>query len=309
MAIPIARKFYRAILEIADERRDVWGYNQMIDALTIHFSLTEDDLQEMVPSGGVTRVRDRTNWAVGDLERAGFLTKPTRGRFQINNEGHEYLRTLKGDVTAEQQKELKAMNRNLQDVSEDSDSVALVKHVASDDKDSETTPSERIATAYTELQAQLVDEILDSLSSIDPRQFEQLVVDLLEKMGYGEGQQVGGSRDGGIDSIINQDPLGLEKIYVQAKRWQNAVGEPEIRNFSGSLAAKGAAKGVFTTTSTFSPTALQTARIISGNNQVIHLINGAKLACLMIKYNVGVIPTTLTYAIKKLDENYFAEDL
>lgn len=308
MTIPIARKFYRPVLEIADKKGDIWGYSQMVDALVEHFALTEDDLQEMVPSGSATRVRDRTEWAVGDLARAGLLDRPARGRFQINQDGRQYLNNLTGDVTAEQQQKLKAMNKNLRIPPIDGGEATQDKLISSVEEVSETTPSELIATAYAELEAQLVGEILDRLSSIDPHQFEQFVVALLEKMGYGEGRQVGRSGDGGIDGIINQDPLGLEKVYIQAKRWQNQVGEPEIRNFSGSLEARGANKGVFIATSSFSTSAIETARFISAGNKFVRLIDGSELARLMINHNVGVVPET-RYVIKKLDENYFADEI
>ena len=142
-----------------------------------------------------------------------------------------------------------------------------------------------------------------------PAQFERLVVNLLEQMGYGEGKVVGRSGDGGIDGIISQDALGLEKVFVQAKRYTaGSVGEPEIRNFSGSLDAQGASKGVFITTSTFSSTARQTAQTISAGNKFIRLVDGTELTQLMIRHGVGVV-TERTYEIKKLDENYFTEEI
>ena len=131
---------------------------------------------------------------------------------------------------------------------------------------------------------------------------------MLEKMDYGTGEVTPKSRDEGIDGIINQDPLGLEKVYIQAKRQKNAVGELEIRNFSGSLEAQGASKGVFITTSTFSPTAKQAAQNISAGLKLIRLIDGSELARLMFNHNVGVVPET-TYVIKKLDENYFDDEI
>ena len=153
----------------------------------------------------------------------------------------------------------------------------------------------------------LADQILDSVKDVPPAGFEQLVVGLLSKMGYGDGRVVGQSGDQGIDGVLNQDTLGLEKIYVQAKRYTSGqVGEPEIRNFSGSLVAKGATKGVFITTSTFSPTAQQTAQSISLGSQFIRLIDGSELARLMIEHRVGVV-TEVTYEVKKLDANYFAD--
>ena len=171
----------------------------------------------------------------------------------------------------------------------------------------DTSPQDKIEAGHRELNEQLVDDLLDSISRILPDAFERLVVDLLQKMGYGKGETVGRSSDGGIDGIINQDALGLEKVYIQAKRWQSQVGEPEIRNFSGSLDARGASKGVFVTTSSFSGNAKQTGQIISAGNKFIRLIDGPELAKLMLAHEVGVI-TQYTYKIQKLDENYFAEE-
>ncbi len=172
----------------------------------------------------------------------------------------------------------------------------------------ENTPNEQMGKSYRELQSQLADDILDSMKGISPTSFERLVNRLLSQMGYGEvKRETGRSGDRGIDGILNQDTLGLEKIYVQAKRYDTAtVGEPEIRNFSGSLDGQGATKGVFITTSTFSSTARQTAQNISMGNKSIILIDGRQLAQLMITHGVGVV-TEITYDIKTLDANYFAE--
>ena len=171
---------------------------------------------------------------------------------------------------------------------------------------SELNSYEQLEEVHRELRDGLADELLIILKGMSPARFETLVVNLLERMGYGEGESVGRSGDGGIDGIINQDPLGLEKVYIQAKRWQSQVGEPEIRNFSGSLEAKGASKGVFITTSTFSSTARQTAQFISAGNKFIRLIDGGELAGLMIRHGVGVV-TEMTYEVKKIDENYFVD--
>ncbi len=160
-------------------------------------------------------------------------------------------------------------------------------------------------TAHERLRTQLAEDLKANVSLVPPTQFEGLVLDLLHKMGYGEPEHTGHSGDGGI---ISQDALGLEKVYVQAKRYTTgAVGEPEIRNFSGSLDARGATKGVFITTSTFSSTARQTARTISAGNKFIRLVDGNELAQLMIRHGVGVV-TEYTYEIKKLDENYFEDE-
>jgi restriction system protein len=171
----------------------------------------------------------------------------------------------------------------------------------------DVTPDEQIANAFNQSREKLADELLVRIGNESYLGFEMLVLDLLRKMGYGEPEHTGKSGDGGIDGIINQDALGLEKVYVQAKRWASQVGEPEIRNFSGSLDPHGATKGVFITTSTFSNTARQTAQIISAGNKFIRLVDGNELALLMIRHSVGVV-TEYTYEIKKLDENYFAEE-
>ena len=172
----------------------------------------------------------------------------------------------------------------------------------------ENTPNEQMGKSYRELQSQLADDILDSMKGISPTSFERLVNRLLSQMGYGEvKRETGRSGDRGIDGILNQDTLGLEKIYVQAKRYDTAtVGEPEIRNFSGSLDGQGATKGVFITTATFAQRAWQTAENISMGNKSIILIDGRQLAQLMIRHGVGVV-TEITYDIKTLDANYFAE--
>ena len=159
--------------------------------------------------------------------------------------------------------------------------------------------------SHQELNDNLADELLDVImKEISPDSFERLVVGLLEKMGYGEGEAVGRSGDGGIDGIINQDALGLEKVYIQAKQWgdQNKVGSTQIQTFVGAMNIKGASKGVFITTATFTSQALQTAQ---GSSVILRLIDGPELARLMIHYGVGVV-TEFTYEVKKLDENYFA---
>lgn len=165
-----------------------------------------------------------------------------------------------------------------------------------------------MAVAYKQWQDKLTDDLLGSIATISWEGFECLVVGLLVKMGYGQPEKrLKDSRDGGIDGVIKQDALGMEKVYVQAKRWNYQIGEPPIRNFAGSLDTHGATKGVFITNSTFSKTAKQTAKKISGGNKIIRLIDGKELVNLMIKHGVGVVPG-YTYDLKKLDENYFVDE-
>ena len=277
------------------------------------FSLAENDLQEKLSSGAQTRFENRTYWSVSYLTRAGLLESPSRARFQITPQGCEFLVTHQDIIeTRELNSLIRVRKRQMTDPKDEDAGPTTNSKGMSDTVDTfsndslEGTPDEHMDALYRELNDNLAEELLESVKGIPFDSFERLVVRLLEKMGYGKGQRVGRSGDEGIDGIINQDPLGLEKVYIQAKRWQNQVGEPEIRNFSGSLEAKGASKGVFITTSNFSSTAEQTARYISAGNKFIRLIGGHELATLMIGHGVGVVTET-TYEVKKIDENYFVD--
>lgn len=300
MVVPTKNQLHRIILEIAAESSQALSRRDVVELVSARLSLTEEDLAEQ-SSSGVFRVADRTDWAMLDLQRAGYLHRPVRGRFVITAEGRAILGTHQGEIADADLRPVIAMQQ--QAGSAPHLDISTNAEIASDDM-----PSEQMQYSFQRLQDDLAQELLDSIGNISPEQFERLVVHLLERMGYGQGQTVGRSGDGGIDGIINQDALGLEKVYVQAKRWTSQVGEPEMRNFSGSLDPHGATKGVFITTSTFSGTARQTAQTISAGSKFIRLVDGNELAQLMIKHGVGVV-TEYTYEIKKLDENYFAEEI
>ena len=214
--------------------------------------------------------------------------RPSRGLFRTTPAGQDYLKSHTGKITSAHLTQLSIHGEHKGTGSLPSIPASPpVTTSASDDDD--TSPQDKIDAGYRALQEKLADDLLESISQISPDSFERLVVDLLEKMSYGKGEAVGRSGDGGIDGIINQDALGLEKVYIQAKRWQNQVGEPEIRNFSGSLDARGASKGVFVTTSSFSGSARQTATTISAGSKFIRLIDGPELAKLMLDHDVGVV--------------------
>ncbi len=272
----------------------------VIEKVIERFSLTNDDILEKVPSGGQTRLENRVTWALSYLKKAGFLQSPSRAHFQITQQGKELLATGMDDLLLLRWNDLDAVRQG------GGADTAANDEIGTDSEDS--TPDEQIAVLYRELSDRLAEELLERVKRVSPDSFERLVVSLLEKMGYGQGRTVGRSGDGGIDGIIDQDALGLEKVYIQAKRWESQVGEPEIRNFSGSLEAKGANKGVFITSSSFGPRARETARFISAGNKFIRLIDGEELSRLMINHGVGVV-SEIIYDVKKLDENYFAEDL
>lgn len=298
MAVPSQYELYRPILEVADLSAEGLSRKELRDELTARFHWTDEDLAEMVPSGAQAKIDNRMNWAIYRLKSAELLDYPSQGSIQITPAGKTFLGEHSGVIRGA------LLRRMRPGVEVDADSTEA--RPVSDDS-GEVAPDEQIARSHQQHQEMLADEILDKLKSIEPAGFERLVIALLSKMGYGDGRVTGKSGDQGIDGILDEDTLGLEKVYVQAKRYDNAqVGEPEIRNFSGSLVAQGATKGVFITASTFSATARQTAQSISLGNQFIRLIDGRELAELMIRHGVGVV-TEITYAVKKLDANYFAE--
>ena len=302
MAIPKSNKFYRAVLEVAADVTDVLSRREVAERVTEFFPLTEDDLNDMVPSGRRTRVVDRAYNAINELKNAGLLDSPAKGRFRINPQGREYLTNHPGEI---QTAELRSM---AQSRDENSAGYQALVFADSPDRADDVTPDELMAISHQQHENMLSNEVLDAVKGVSPPGFEQLVVELLEQMGYGDGRVVGRSGDGGIDGILNQDPLGLEKVFIQAKRYVESarVGEPEIRNFSGSLDPHGATKGIFITTAVFSSTARQTAETISRGGKFIRLIDGPELAQLMIRHHVGVV-TEYTYEVKKLDANYFED--
>ena len=316
MPVPSTKKLYRPVLELmhnASER--VVSLQENRKLLAERLSLTDADLQERLRSGRQTRFENRADWAISDLKRAGLLRQTSRSHYQITSQGREFLAESPDDIKWSQLKSLidkrvQQAQLESEDVESTPDHSEWPSAIDTNTFDSsDATPEEHIAELHTELNDRLADDLLESAKKISANQFERLVVDLLEEMGYGEGEPIGGPRDGGIDGVINQDALGLEKVYIQAKRWtENSVGSDKIQQFSGSLDTNGASKGVFITTSVFTTRAREVARFISAGNKLIRLIDGRELADLTIAHNVGVI-TEFTYHVKKPDENYFAEDV
>ncbi len=305
MSVPPQGELHRPLLEIAAKDGGALSTRHYLERIVKQYSLTSEDLTEKV-SSGLPRIRVNIGWGLSLLRRAGLLHRPSRGHFQITTLGRDFLKANTGHINNALLNK-RAHLRDAAGVNSPSNISTTLSIDTGAFSDEDASPQDKIDAGYCELNEQLVDDLLESISRISPDGFERLVVDLLENMGYGKGETVGRGGDGGIDGIINQDALGLEKVYIQAKRWQNQVGEPEIRNFSGSLDARGANKGVFVTTSRFSTTAQQTANTISAGNKFIRLIDGPELARLMINHDVGVI-TQYTYKIQKLDENYFSDE-
>ena len=309
MVLPTQSQLHIPILETLSGLEDGAHIRIIKDTLAERFSMTVAELAELIPSGQSTRLADRLSWALSYLKRAGLIHSPSRSHWKIAPEGRDFLSTRKGgDISGAQLNKL--IEKRKRESSHDGGGAQAANVGESEsagfvhDAPTDIAYRKRMDELHLELEKALANELLDSVKAVSPLRFERLVVELLEAMGYGEGRRIGGSGDQGIDGVINQDPLGLENVYIQAKRWQNAVGEPEIRNFLGSLDVKGASKGVFITTSTFSESAKSSAFAV---RRTIRLVDGGELAKLMIRHNVGVVIET-TYALKKPDENYFSED-
>jgi restriction system protein len=283
---------------------------EVFEKLAPFFKLTEIELNEILPSGKQRRWHNRANWACYDLFRAGLLDRPKKGLYVITDLGkkvalenpamidREYLMKFPGFVQFAESKE---KDKDERPIVEDE----IVKSEAVTSK----TPEEIIEAAYQTLQNSLKSELLGIVKKMDAFRFEQLVLDLLVAMGYGGSREEAArvtkaSGDEGVDGVINEDRLGLDVIYVQAKKWNDAtVGRPDIQSFVGALAGKQAQKGIFITTSDFAETAKAYAKSIS---QKVILIDGSRLADLMIEHNIGVT-SAHAYKIKRIDSDYFEE--
>lgn len=300
MAVPDFQTIMLPLLEFFSDGKQ-HTTKETYDFIVKHFELGEDDLKILIPSGSQELYKNRTGWAKTYLTKAGLLESKARGVFVISERGNSVLKEKPARI------DLRYLSRFSE--------VQEFRRVESNqggqninEEISSKTPEEILEENHNIIKASLASELLDTIKTCSPAFFERLVVDLLTSMGYGrsigESKVVGRSGDGGIDGIINEDKLGLESVYIQAKRWQNTVGDVEIRNFIGSLQLKGARKGVFITTSDFTRQAKDSAAMITGTKIV--LIDGLTLADLMIEYNVGVSVKT-SYEIKRIDSDYFEE--
>jgi restriction system protein len=279
-----------------------------------HFRLTPEERMQEIPSGkGVTVIHSRTGWAKTYMKQAGLVRQPRRGVVEITERGRALLAENPERIdngVLERFAEFRSF-RERSRVSARMDAILPVAPASGDAAPAIATAEERLDLAAAELDTALRDELLLRLRSSPPRFFERVVLDVLKALGYGAGaggsaQVTGGAGDGGIDGVIEEDRLGLDRIYVQAKRYGDAtVGAPVIQNFIGALQMRGATKGVLITTSSFTQQAEQAARTIPSLRIV--LIDGDRLADLMTRHNVGV-RTERTVEIKKVDLDYFEPD-
>lgn len=272
------------------------------EAIAKHFHLTPHDLSVLLPSGIMTVFKNRVGWARTYIKKAGLLSSPKRGVYVITERGRSVLSQNPPHINIkflEQYPEFQAFRTDSRPPGGDA-----VQET--NEQIEETPPAEAIELAHQELRNQLADELLGRILECTPSFFEHLVVELLVKMGYGgsrrdAGERVGQSGDGGIDGIIKEDRLGLDTIYLQAKRWQGTVGRPEIQKFVGALQGQRARKGVFITTSTYTQEA---KTYVENIDTKVVLIDGQRLASLMIDFDVGVA-LSATYVLKKIDSDYF----
>ncbi len=305
MPIPDYQTLMLPVLQMASDQQE-HKFSNSVQSLAAEFSLSDEEKNEVLPSGSQAVFNNRVGWARSYLKQAGLLTSPKRGYFKITEQGLKLLADNPEKINVTllvRYPEFQEFRNRKKEPSKTNDANDSIEMVASE------TPEDALASAYRSLRKNLEVEILSSVKDSSPSFFERLVVDLLVKMGYGgnrqdAGRALGKSGDGGIDGIINEDRLGLDVIYIQAKRWDGTVGRPEIQKFAGALQGQRAKKGVFITTSNFSKEALEYVSMIESK---IILINGGRLASLMAEHNVGV-SVVGQYEVKKIDSDYFDEE-
>ena len=308
MSIPDYQALMLPLLRLASDGAE-HAMRDVVEALAEELGLTEEERRELLPSGQQARFANRVHWARSYLKQAGLLDSPRRGYMTISARGREVLAEAPAEINVEylmrfpEFREFRSRS-GTQGGGGDGGSHGGGGTPSGADE----TPEESVESAYQAIRADLAKELLEQVKASSPAFFEQLVVDLLVKMGYGgtrsdAGQAIGKSGDGGIDGIIKEDRLGLDIVYIQAKRWEGTVGRPEIQKFAGALQGQRAKKGVFITTSGFTKDAEEYAGRLDSK---IILIDGTRLADFMIDFGVGVTPFAV-YELKRIDADYFVE--
>lgn len=306
MAVPDYQSLMLPLLQLAAKKGGELSTSEAVDVLAKELGLTDEDLKEMLPSGTQATFVNRVGWAATYMKKAGLLEGTRRGYYRITEKGRELLQT-----------QPKAINVKILQQYPEFLEFQKLKGTRSKEKITETqevtekTPSEALEAAYENLRDELAEELLGKLKKVSPSFFERIVVELLVKMGYGgsradAGRAIGRTGDGGIDGIIKEDKLGLDVIYIQAKRWDdNPVGRPAVMQFAGALQGQKASKGIFITTSRFTDDAIN---YVSQIGSKIVLIDGEQLANLMIEHDVGV-STVSVYPVKRIDNDYFEDSV
>jgi restriction system protein len=299
MAIPDYQTIMLPLLKFANDRKE-HTLQETVEKLSEVFHLTDEEKNILLPSGQQTVFFNRVGWSRTYLKKAGLLESPRRSYFIITQRGQDVLASNP-----------KTIDANFLEQFPEFVEFKSIKHEKTEEIISTNgdTPEETLENAFINLRQNLASDILQQLKSSSPRQFEKTVVQLLVAMGYGgslkdAGKAIGKSGDEGIDGIIKEDKLGLDIIYIQAKRWENNVSRPEIQKFAGALQGQRAKKGIFITTSEFSKEAHEYVAKIDSK---IVLIDGQQLAQFMIDHNIGVTPVT-NYELKRIDSDYFIEE-
>lgn len=304
MAIPDYQTVMLPLLRFAGDRQE-HSLRETIDALADEFALSEDERKALLPSGQQQVFDNRVSWARTYLTKAALLQSTRRAHYEITQRG---LNVLAANPARVDVKFLDQFEEFMEFRALKGTRSGGAHATAPTESEQDTTPEEALETAYGRLRDSLAQEILLQVKSASPSLFEKLVVELLLKMGYGgsrqdAGRAIGRSGDEGIDGIIKEDRLGLDIIYIQAKRWEANVGRPEVQKFAGALQGQRAKKGIMITTSSFSSDARE---YVSKIDNKIVLMDGVELADLMIDHNLGVSPMA-SYEVKKLDTDYFTE--
>jgi restriction system protein len=286
-------------------------FRNVVETLANEYQLTDEERNTLLPSGTAPLFDNRVGWARTYLKQAGVVESRKRGYFNITERGKALLAESPARInnsTLDRYPEFATFRQKKTDDAQATVTPVSQTGISASEIDG-STPEESFAQAYQRLRANLEAELLDQVKSSTPSFFERLVIDLLVAMGYGGSRQdagnvIGRSGDGGIDGTIKEDKLGLDVIYVQAKKWEGTVGRPEIQKFAGALQGQRANKGVFITTSAFTREAKEYAGVIASK---IILVDGDQLVKLMVDHNVGV-STVSTFHVKKVDSDYFEGD-
>lgn len=307
MAVPTYDHFIEPILRYLAQQPEGAPARDVHEAAADALGIADEDRQAVVPSGTQLVYKNRAGWAHDRLKRAGLSSSPRRGFWQLTQDGMAFASRHRAPLSPDQVEHIARafIDTRLSSAGDRDSDPALFS--ADSINGGIASPDDRLSAALLELRASVTEELLDTLGKVSPAFFESIVLDLLHRMGYGahraDLQRLGGTGDGGVDGVISLDRLGLEKVYVQAKRWHggSTVGRPDIQGFYGALAGQRARKGVFITTSSYSAQALEFARSVEG----VVLIDGKRLAELMIDHEVGV--SSRTIRVPRLDSDYFDE--
>jgi restriction system protein len=310
--IPDFQTLMLPVLRRLSERS--WKTSELVEAIADEFQLTDEERRALLPSGRQKRIANRVHWAVAYLNRAGLIARVGRGQYKASETGRAALLNPPDRMTISFLQKFPEFAGFRDDMRRSGDAVAFLPDLAPPEGPAavRNTPEERLEAANSDLRAELAATLLAGVRALSPEAFEQLIIDLLVKMGYGgsrrdAAERLGRSHDGGIDGVIREDALGLDVVYVQAKCYaeNNTVGAPAIQGFAGALLGKGSTKGVFVTTSRFTQHAIQASEAYKSHR--IILIDGAELARLMIQYEVGV-RTVQTIRVQRVDLESYEDD-